>query len=174
MSRRTRVWEIRAELASAKLGDRMVDLPNDYGTYFEVAKRYKARYGEKISSSLVEKYLSGEDPFIDPVAIERAMNFDWGVIGALTDSERSEFYARLADMEDPFDFIASGGMENGAGGDHEGLWSMGRGGTLPPMDMRTDRRRRFLEGAYEDREALRKVVSRSRSRRRRARQAQAA
>jgi hypothetical protein len=41
-------------------------------------------------------------PFIDPVAIERAMNFDWPVVQALSMDERSEFYRRLAAMHDPF------------------------------------------------------------------------
>src|SRR5690606_13593957 len=46
-------------------------------------------------------------PFVDEVAVERALAFQWGVIESLSDLEWQTLIERLAAMPDPYDVQAS-------------------------------------------------------------------
>lgn len=58
------------------------------------------------SPAHVRRWLSNpvaNSPHVDEIALERAINFDWDVIRALTIRERQILGARLARMRDPFE-----------------------------------------------------------------------
>lgn len=68
------------------------------------AKRVKLTYLD------IERWLSNPDhesPYVDEVAVERALGFDWDAIRRLTRHEREEFYDRLAASSDPWGFYES-------------------------------------------------------------------
>lgn len=59
-----------------------------------------------VTRAAVKRWLenpSWHSPYIDDVAIDRALDFDWSAIDGLTHAERSVFYDRLAGMDDPFE-----------------------------------------------------------------------
>ena len=104
MTKREKVWLAYAELCADTLGDDEMREPTmDRDTYSEIAKRYKARWGESLGASKAEVYMLREDPWIDSVAVERALNFDWPVFHSLTRDEREVVYRRLAECEDPYE-----------------------------------------------------------------------
>src|SRR5690625_1530792 len=62
------------------------------------------------SRANVEMYLSDPDkwsPFLDEIALERAIRFDWKVIDNLTPYEYQELVRRLSEMDDPWDYHVS-------------------------------------------------------------------
>lgn len=123
----------------------------------------------------VISYLSNPDkysPFVDEIAVERALDFDWDVIANLTPLEWEVVVDRLARMYDPWDYHASnGGWRKIA--KSGGNWSKDLGGALPTIDITTARRRRFMSGGEKERRALQRRVFRE-VREREEREAQAA
>src|SRR5690606_8401342 len=95
-------------------------------------------------------------PFVDEIAIERALAFDWDVIARLSMRETEVFYDRLAEMDDPFEDIAS---------THPIPRKQGSGST--EIDLETPRRKRWREGGDLWRDRIVSAVYR----RRRARKA---
>lgn len=91
-------------------------------------------------------------PFIDEIAVERALDFDWDVYERLTLEERREFYRRLAAMDDPFsehhplDFI----------------FTSGKGGEW--LNEPHPRNLRFRAGTDRQRDTVRQAVQRARQR----------
>lgn len=83
----------------------------------------------------VKDWLTDErkhSPYIDLVAIQRALQFDWGVIRNLTDEERLEFYRRLRD---------------------DRMWDPPTEGQRT-SDKMTQRQRRWMEGSVAERRTV--------------------
>lgn len=112
------------------------------------------------SRANVEMYLSDPDkwsPFLDEIALERAIQFDWKVIDNLTPYEYQELVHRLSEMDDPWDYhISNSGWRKIA--KSGGAWSKDLGGALPTIDIRTPRRLAYLAGPEMARRRLTRRV----------------
>lgn len=100
------VYEVRA-------ADRLAPLTEDEITFIafaaaeELAYRYPNRPGgSRLNNRTVRMWLEDPatwSPFVDEVAIRRALAFDWDVIENLSRLEVRTFIDRLLEMEDPFE-----------------------------------------------------------------------
>lgn len=121
----------------------------------EIAKAVNlAGLGRMYSKVTVSRWLNDPDvhsPWIDWVAIERALDFDQLVIERLTPLERRQFYTALADMDDPYDQEAS---------EHTIRRQAGEGS--PGYDMDTPRRKSWQALPDLSRQAIQKGVARAR------------
>lgn len=122
-------------------------------------RRFRGYAGEK-GLGKIQRFLSDPglySPFVDEIAIERALAFDWDVIARLSMRETEVFYDRLAEMDDPFEDIASTHLiprKHGESGSTE-------------IDLEGPRRKRWREGGDLWRDRIMSAVNR----RRRARKA---
>lgn len=104
---RIAVYNAVAELMEAQ---RVDEPPLDRATVEKLVKvanhRDVKRPGERwYYAETVRRWVEDPDkwsPFIDEVAVARALDFDWGVIDRLTRDEREVFLARLENHPDPF------------------------------------------------------------------------
>lgn len=101
-------------------------------------RRFRGYAGER-GLRKIRRFLSDPSlysPFVDEIAIERALAFDWGVIARLSMRETEVFYDRLAAMDDPFEDAAS---------THLIPRKQGESGSTE-IDLESPRRKRWLEG----------------------------
>src|SRR5690606_22271636 len=121
-------------------------------------RQFRGYAGEK-GLGKIQRFLSDPglySPFVDEIAIERALAFDWDVIARLSMRETEVFYDRLAEMDDPFEDIAPTPpipRKQGSGSTE--------------IDLATPRRKRWREGGDLWRDRIMSAVYR----RRRARKA---
>lgn len=126
-------------------------------------RRYRVR-------ARCRQWLSEPDkfsPFVDEVALERALSFDWPVIANLTPTERRELIGRLADMDDPWGYHATNAAKVGVViGRGWGEWAYAVEDEAPDIEeFRSRRRHSFMQGSEQERTALQKAVGRELARR---------
>lgn len=122
-------------------------------------RRFRGYAGER-GIRKIQRFLSDPSlysPFVDEIAIERALAFDWDVIARLSMRETEVFYDRLAEMDDPFEDIASTHL----------IPRKHRESGSTEIDLETPRRKRWREGGDLWRDRIVSAVYR----RRRARKA---
>lgn len=67
-------------------------------------ERPKGESSRRPSNQKLQEWLENPaewSPFVDEVAVERALGFDWGAIGNLSRLEAQAFLDRLIELEDP-------------------------------------------------------------------------
>lgn len=104
--------------------------------------------GTRYATEQVEGWLRDPSwsPYVDEVAVTRAIDFDWDVISSLTRAERAELTRRLAEMANPYDLDA----------DAEISALLHRGLSYTPS--RTTRRLRWEAGEKSARRAIQNDV----------------
>ncbi|WP_159795586.1 hypothetical protein [Puerhibacterium puerhi] len=111
---RRRVFEEFAVIANRELGDKFEDLPVTASVVNEIAQNLgmlstetgrAAQTKRSNARRTLRTWLADSDhysPFIDEVAVRRAVEFTPGAYDALSDDERKEFVTRLIQHPDPF------------------------------------------------------------------------
>jgi hypothetical protein len=113
---RNNVWRLRAYQCYELLCSSMPDddpgvLAEEAATQILPVLRSLGWHGTR---SHLLRWLGNPDkyePYLDEVALARAINFDWPVIRRLTADETTELYERLAQMDDPYDETPDGEWE---------------------------------------------------------------
>jgi len=162
---RRRVFEIAAELVEeAGVADVDEVDPRD------VAARYREATGDASSRTrpvriaLLLADPARYSPFVDEVAIERALAFDWRVIERLSDLEWQTVTGRLAAMPDPWEMESvNRASRPGVSGDGWSLGDLVIEDEEPPA--RSPRRLRFEEGPESIRQRLLAAVALARQER---------
>lgn len=169
---RKHIFEIAAELVE-ETGVSDVD-EVDPG---EVARRYREATGDSSSRTRparVGRLLADParfSPFVDEVAVERALDFDWGAIERLSDVEWWEVVDRLAAMRDPWDLeesrvpLYAEASALGIAGDRNGGMADLYPARNEAVELVTSRRSRLLEGPEPLRSRLQAAVALARQER---------
>lgn len=157
--RRRLVYEAYAYLNSERYSeDDAIPLDEDVVSYIKSFVYDKVRVS--VTEDEVLRWLRKPEkfsPFIDEIAMERAMEWEWRVYDNLSADEKIELYKRLANHPDPF----------GAGRDteldrairkHTGKQATSTAGAGTPKF------KRFLDGGDARTEAARSGIQRARQR----------
>lgn len=120
-------YEVAEEITERELGDELVNMVWTDELVHEVRRRVVERLGHaglpvevRLTSNdlrlgQVHQWLASPDkfsPFVDEVAVRRALAFDWSAIARLTDAERTMFYDALAIHPDPWQ-LGGDALRNG-------------------------------------------------------------
>lgn len=149
------LWEEECAFGSHENEEDVIELTDDVLNliYHEVSTKGRAkgyRRHNLPTKSLVREWIENPDentPFLDEIALDRAMEFDWDVIDNLTKRERHELHNRLAPL--PSVRVLTRGSYGYQGDDDLPL---------------THRERRYREGSQEQVDSVRRGIDRARRR----------
>lgn len=148
-------WEspaVLAGLAGAATAALLEEFPPPAGTREERRRAHSLRTNWLRSASRWLADPVKHSPYIDKLAVQRALEFEWSVVDALTEAEREIFYDTLAAMDDPYEWRRDWTIDL--------YYSLvGEAGDRPTSPPPSPRRVRWMSGSATQRDAVQAAVS---------------